>query len=238
MSLRTPQRTGPREWNGRADELAAEHRSTDQPIGWFDRLYAEGVAGEVTMPWDHTDPNVGAARVGGAVGTARCRVAGPSSSAAGSGRTRRTSPRWASRRPASTCRRTRSVWRASGSAPRTQGGLDFRAADLLDLPPEWLGAFDLVVEIYTIQAVPEPPRTDIASGVRSLVAPGGTLLAIQFRASGEDDSTEGPPFALGEARIRSLGGDTLDLVDLEAIDGPLWRAEFRRPGERDDRAVT
>ena len=92
-----------------------------------------------------------------------------------------------------------------------------------------MGAFDLVVEIFTIQAVPEPPRTDIAAGVRSLVAPGGTLLAIQFRASGEDDSTEGPPFALGEARMRSLGGNTLDLVELEELDGPLWRVEYRRP---------
>jgi hypothetical protein len=107
--------------------------------------------------------------------------------------------------------------------------VDFRAADLLDLPPEWVGAFDLVVEIFTIQAVPDPPRTDIASGVRTLAAPGGTLLAIQFRASGEDDSTEGPPFALGEGRIRSLGGGTLDLVEMEAIEGPLWRVQYQRP---------
>ena len=107
-------------------------------------------------------------------------------------------------------------------------GVEFRAADLLDLPPEWVGAFDLVVEIYTVQAVPEPPRTDIAAGVRSLVAPGGTLLAIQFRAGGEDDSTEGPPFALGTARMASLSGGW-EVVGLEELDGPLWRLECRRP---------
>src|SRR5688572_30389869 len=47
---------GPRQWNQRADELAAEHLASGEPTGWFDRLYAEGVAGDVTMPWDHTDP--------------------------------------------------------------------------------------------------------------------------------------------------------------------------------------
>ena len=217
--------TEPRAWNGRADELAAEHRSTDEPIGWFDRLYAEGVAGQVTMPWDHTDPNAAlrewaersglrgegrrAVVVGCGLGADAAYVASLGFEATGFD----LSPH------------------AIGVARERFGeaGVDFRAADLLDLPPEWLGAFDLVVEIFTIQAVPEPPRTDIATGVRSLVAPGGTLLAIQFRASGEDDSTEGPPFALGERRIRSLAGDTLDLVELEALDGPLWRAELRRP---------
>ena len=107
-------------------------------------------------------------------------------------------------------------------------GVEFRAADLLALPPEWLGAFDLVVEIFTVQAVPEPPRTDVAAGVRSLVAPGGTLLAVQFRASGEDDATEGPPFALGTTRMQSLSAGW-EVVGLEALEGPLWRLECRRP---------
>jgi 2-polyprenyl-3-methyl-5-hydroxy-6-metoxy-1,4-benzoquinol methylase len=215
----------PRAWNQRADELAAEHRSTNEPIGWFDKLYAEGVAGDVTMPWDHTDPNAAlrewaersglrgegrrAVVVGCGLGADAAYVASLGFETTGFD----LSPH--------AIRVARERFRETG--------VDFLAADLLDLPPEWVGAFDLVVEIYTIQAVPEPPRTDIASGVRALVAPGGSLLAIQFRASGEDDSTEGPPFALGEGRIRSLGSDTLDLVELEAIDGPLWRVEYRRP---------
>ena len=229
----------PRAWNQRADELAAEHRTTSEPIGWFDRLYAEGVAGEVTMPWDHTDPNVALREW-----AERNRWSSSGSRLSSTSNTRSAETK---RAVVVGCGLGGDAAYVASLGFETTGfdlsphaigvarerfpdsGVDFRAADLLDLPPEWLGAFDLVVEIYTIQAVPDPPRSAIAAGVRSLVAPGGTLLAIQFRATGAEDATEGPPFALSEARMRSVAGDELDVVRIEELDGPLWRVEYARP---------
>ena len=48
--------TEPRDWDLRADELAAAAIGREQPTAWFDELYAEGRAGAVSMPWDRVDP--------------------------------------------------------------------------------------------------------------------------------------------------------------------------------------
>ena len=58
--------------------------------------------------------------------------------------------------------------------------VDYRVADLLDLPDDLVGAFDLVVDVFTVQALPRALRDDAVAGMRSLLAPGGELLAVQF----------------------------------------------------------
>ena len=44
-----------RDWARRADELAGQAYAAGEPTAWFDRLYAEGSAGIIDMPWDRTD---------------------------------------------------------------------------------------------------------------------------------------------------------------------------------------
>src|SRR5690606_31886230 len=103
----------------------------------------------------------------------------------------------------------------------------YAVADLLDLPPAWAGAFDLVVEIYTVQAVSRDVRRPMVDGVRSLVAPGGTLFVVQAAVEEPDD--EGPPWPLTRAELESFGTQGLTTVAVEEIvaDGrPSWRAEL------------
>ena len=57
--------------------------------------------------------------------------------------------------------------------------MDYIQADLLHLPDEWVRAFDLVVEIFTVQALPLSLRHQAAANVAQLVAPGGTLLVVE-----------------------------------------------------------
>ncbi len=111
--------------------------------------------------------------------------------------------------------------------------MTYAVGDLLDLPSEWVGAFDLVVEIYTVQAVNRSVRDELTAGVRSLVAPGGTLLAVQAIAVDGDD--DGPPWPLTRAEMEAFGKDGLSPVTIEQLMVPgspgragLWRAEFRR----------
>jgi 2-polyprenyl-3-methyl-5-hydroxy-6-metoxy-1,4-benzoquinol methylase len=115
-----------------------------------------------------------------------------------------------------------------------QSAVDWRAADLFRAPPEWRGLFDLVHELYTLQALPASLLPEAARALASFVAPGGVLLVIS-RARDEGDSIDGPPWPLTRAQIEALAVDGLRLValdDIAASDGILrhWRAEFLRQG--------
>lgn len=73
--------------------------------------------------------------------------------------------------------------------------VDYRAASLIEPPAEWLGAFDLVHECYTIQSVPPELHPRFARAVADLVKPGGILL-VYARKRAEDAPADGPPWPL------------------------------------------
>ncbi|WP_395728619.1 class I SAM-dependent methyltransferase [Nakamurella sp.] len=210
-----------RDWARRADQLSAQAYSAGEPTAWFDRLYAEGAAGTIEMPWSRTDPHPLLRRwidERPAVEPARACVVGCGLGAdaeflAGRGWTTTgfdLSPTAVEQARA----------RHPGSA------VTYRVADLLQLPDDLVGAFDLVVEIHTLQAMPNPPRAGAARGVASLLTPGGTLFVVQFRDTGVP--TQPPPFPLSrdDLALLEVGGVVPVLVG--EVDGPLWRAEFVR----------
>jgi SAM-dependent methyltransferase len=109
--------------------------------------------------------------------------------------------------------------------------VEYRVADLLDPPPDWVGAFDLVVESLTVQSLPRQLRAAAIARVRGFVAPGGTLLVIAaVKESGAADRPDGPwPLTLDE--VESFAGDGLTLQRLEDFrdaSAHRWRAELRR----------
>ena len=211
-----------RDWDDRADELAAEAISAGEPTAWFDRLYTEGASGAVSMPWDRSEPQPvlrdwaleakpsGEGRRAVVVG---CGLGADAEFLASLG--------------FSTVAFDVAPTAVEVARERhPDSGVDFRVADLLDLPAAWAGTFDLVVEIFTIQALPDPPRADAVSAVRRLVAPGGTLLVVAFRTDDEADATSGPPFALSRDRLQSFVADGFEAVEIAAVEGGLWRAQF------------
>ena len=107
----------------------------------------------------------------------------------------------------------------------------YRVADLLNAPKNLLGAFDLVVESYTVQALPPTVRTEATTAVAGMVAPGGTLLVIAS-ARDDDEPVTGPPWMMTRADIDGFGRDGLEPVLVEEVDSDSgfrhWRAEFRR----------
>ncbi len=56
--------------------------------------------------------------------------------------------------------------------------VDYSIGDIYNLEPDRLAQFDLVVEIYTLQAVPPELRKGAIEGLVSLVSPGGELVII------------------------------------------------------------
>ena len=89
------------------------------------------------------------------------------------------------------------------------------------------------VAVLTIKdsRLDERGAPDLKNAIAGLVAPEGTLLAVAFRKDGDEPATEGPPFALTRAQVTGLAADGLGLVEIEALPGERWRAEFRRSAE-------
>jgi SAM-dependent methyltransferase len=100
----------------------------------------------------------------------------------------------------------------------------YEVADVLAPPEAWRGAFALVVESFTVQALPPGSHARAISSVRGFLAPGGTLLVIASAA--DEPPTAGPPFPLTRAEMESFGfaPDQIERV----ADGALWRAELTR----------
>jgi predicted TPR repeat methyltransferase len=214
------------DWHGRAHELSSEAIAHGEPTAWFDRLYACAEAGDVSMPWERDEPHI---LVREWVEAHDVRGAGRRAVVVGSGL-------GADAEYVASCGFETTGFDISPSAVRLARArhpgtsVDYRVADLLALPDDWRHAFDLVVEVFTVQALPDPPRSEAARGIAGLVAPGGTLLAVEFRHTDGHDVEDGPPFSLTAEVMNSLAVDGLEQVTVEELEGPRWRVAYRRAG--------
>lgn len=213
-----------------ARRLACEALAAGQPTGWFEPLYAAAEAGHAIVPWDRGIPH-------------RLLVAwADANSLAGAGRRALVvgcglgeDAEFVSRFGFDTV-----AFDVSTSAIRAarrrfpDSPVRYLTADLLDPPPAWRHAFDLVVESMTLQALPDPPRRYAIPNVGHMVAPGGTLLVIARARDEGSEPGDGPPWSLTRSEIDALGATGLRPVRVEELrdDGPppthRWRAQFRR----------
>ena len=206
------------DWDLRADRLAAQAIAAGEPTAWFDRLYAEGVRGDVLMPWNRQQPHpnlvehlqgrCGHGRSGLVVG---CGLGVDAGFLAGLGF-------------ATTGFDVSET--AIAVARERHPGIDFRAADLFDLPKEWLQAFDFIVEIFTVQALPESVRAEASAAVASLLAPDGTLFVVAMSRE-EGTVADGPPWPLTRSQVDGFAVDGVKAVSVEERDG-RWIGEFTR----------
>jgi SAM-dependent methyltransferase len=223
-------RQGAGGWEAEGDRLAAQALSVGRPTAWFDELYAAGRAGRVDMPWDRTEPNpLLADRLGERDGRGRSAVV----VGCGLGADAELLGALGFRTTAFDVSPT-AVETARQRYPHST--VRYEVADLLDLPPEWRAAFDLVVEIFTVQALPRQLRPAATAAVASLVASGGELWVISGIA--EDDAAEpvGPPWPLRRTEVAAFAGGRLTVRRLERTtvpgypDAHRWLAEFEAAG--------
>ncbi len=106
--------------------------------------------------------------------------------------------------------------------------VDYHVADVLALPHEWQGSFDLVVESLTVQSMPPEHHAPAARSISALVAPEGSLLVLAT-AREEHTQVSGPPWPLTRTEVEAFAQADLELRRLERIEsGAWWRAELSR----------
>jgi SAM-dependent methyltransferase len=161
--------------------LARRHLQAGDPTGWFEPVYAAAGEGVTDVPWVDFEPNrhlrAWLERAGRGGAGRRAVVVG-----CGTGDDAELLRERGFETIGFDIAPTAIAW-----ARRRFPDTEFRVADLLALPEDLLGAFDLVFEAYTLQALPVEIRNPAIDGVASLVAAGGTLLVVTFGRGSEDE---------------------------------------------------
>jgi SAM-dependent methyltransferase len=218
-------------WDEQGGRLAARATAAGDATGWFDRLYAAAAAGEVDMPWDRAEPHPLLAEWAAA---RQVRGEGRRAVVVGCGL-------GADAEFLATLGFETVGFDISETAVRVAqehhpgSPVRYQVGDLLDLPPEWVRAFDLVVDVFTVQALPDPPRSTAIVQVGRLVAPGGRLVIVAYRGAASWDP---PPWPLTRDEVAAFATDGLAEVEVEEAADPRrehsarWRAEFHRADER------
>ena len=219
----------------RARELAAQVAGSAAETGWFETLYAEAETGGAVVPWADGDANPHLIEWATAPGSPP-RLAGTGKKAlvvgCGLGYDAEYLSGLGYQVTAFDIAPT-AIERAIRENPGTR--VSYLTADLLAPPAGWAGAFDLVVEAYTVQPLYGPVRGRALAALHGPVAPGGTLLVIA-RATDDDAPERDPgmmPWPLTRRELELAGGP-LQAVSVERFfddeDPPKlrWRAEFRR----------
>jgi len=212
--------------------FAHEALEKDDPTGWFERLYSAAEDGQAVVPWDRGSAHV---LLTDWVETAQPDGTGKRALVVGAG------TGWDAELIADLGYDTiafdispTAVETAKRAHPSSKA--EYRTADLLNPPAEWHHAFDLVVEIYTVQALPIELQPAATKQVGEQVGFGGTLLVIAAARDDDvpDEEVEGPPWPLTRAAIDAFAPDDLRLIQLERTPSPSdptnfrWRAEFLR----------
>ena len=205
----------------------------DEATGWFEPLYAAAEAGEAVVPWDS-----GAATPLLVEWTASRRLSGEGARAVVVGCGLGDDAEHVASLGFETVAFDIAPTAIRGAGRRfPDSRVSYVVADLLALPPEWLRAFDLVVEVITVQALPDPPRAAAIAAVSSLVGVGGTLIVVSgAREAGEP--ANGPPWPLTRDEVEAFATGGVVAVRIEDLRGQpepwsrRWRAEFRRPSRR------
>jgi SAM-dependent methyltransferase len=110
--------------------------------------------------------------------------------------------------------------------------VNYLVADVLHLPLEWQGTFDLVVESLTVQSIPPEQHSVAARNIAALVAREGTLVVLATTRE-EGSEVKGPPWPLTRAELDLFANGDLVMHRLERIEsGAWWRAELSRGRER------
>jgi len=187
----------------RARELAKDFIERGDPTGWFEAFYIEANGDEGAIPWANLTPNPEMvawldANVQAGEGlhalVVGCGLGDDAEAIAAKGFAVTSfdiSPQaiaWCKKR-------------------FQNSNVNYVVADLLAPPSEWQNAFDLVIEINTLQVLPEDLRRAAMKSIAGFLADGAHLLVIARAREPEEDRGAMPwPLTKAElARFEALG---------------------------------
>lgn len=157
-----------------AREIASRHLSHDDALGWFEELYVRAEGDASVIPWADLTPNphlvewLNSIEIKGAEKKA-LKVG------CGLGDDAEELARRGFYTTAFDISPTAIAW-CRKRFPRTS--VEYAVADLFTTPGEWHDAFDLVIETYTLQVLPQKIRKSAITEIARFIKPGGILFVV------------------------------------------------------------
>ena len=196
----------------RARELAAQFADRGDTTGWFDAFYAEAAGDNAQIPWADLEPNrffrewaedvdlKGDGRKALVVG---CGLGDDALYLHDLGfkvtafDISPTAIEWAKRLHAET-------------------DIQFEVMDLFEPFRGWLGAFEFVLEVYTIQPLPMELRERVIDSIGAFVAPGGELV-VTTRGREDDEEPVQLPWPLSRKDLSRFENNGFVQIDFREI---------------------
>lgn len=203
------------EKRARARELAAQFEAAGDTLGWFEALYKESNGDVEQIPWADMAPNrffrdwaenhelKGNGRKALVVGC-------------GLGDDAKYLHDLGFNVTAFDISSTAIEW-----AKKLYGENDisFVAADLFKPDSQWMGAFDFVLEIYTIQPLPIDIRPHVIDSISKFAAPGGRLVVVT-RGREDDEQPDKLPWPLSRRDLSRFGENGLAMLSFTDVWDP------------------
>lgn len=211
-----------------AQEFADAAISQGTPLAWFERLYSSANGEETSVPWADMCPNphmlVWLQRQSKPVSQEQALVVG-----CGLGDDAEALAAHGYRVTGFDIAPTAIGW-CQRRFPQSK--INYTVGDLFKMP-SWERSFDLVLETYTVQALPESIRGEALKRIASFVQLGGTLLVItRGRDAGEPLNDLSWPLARPELEaVKQVGMEEVSFEDYWDTEHPptrRFRIEYLR----------
>lgn len=196
----------------RTREIAAEFEARGDTLGWFEAFYKESAGDPGQIPWADLEPNsyfkTWAEKTALDGNGRKALVVG-----CGLGDDAKYLDDLGFKVTAFDISPTAIEW-----AKRLYGDTDihFETADLFQPFRGWLGAFDFVLEIYTIQPLPLGMRPKVIDAIAAFVAENGRLVVVT-RGRGDDDEPDVLPWPVSRRDLSRFAESGLTETDFSVM---------------------
>ncbi len=198
----------------RTKELAAEFIEKGDATGWFEALYSEAEGNNEHIPWADLEPNkylkIWADKSNLQGNGRRALVVG-----CGLGDDARFLYDLGFQVTAFDISETAIKWARKLHADTD---IDFEVADLFAPFRGWLGAFEFVLEVYTIQPLPLDMREKTIDAISNFVADSGKLVVVT-RGREDDEIPTELPWALSRKDLSRFEANGLKQIHFEEMPG-------------------
>ena len=111
--------------------------------------------------------------------------------------------------------------------------IDWLVGDLVQPEDRWKEAFDLVLEVHILQAIPEEIRNSACRNLSPLLDRHGLLMCIGRLANGREEKNDVPPWPLSRDFIRQIGEGLSEVEFHTAVIPDKEEIRYRAVWKRD-----